>query len=354
MKRLVSTLIFMVFIINPVLAKNAEKLDVKSNSFMDLGRYVETLELNGTDENESETADDFEETAIQEVFQRYEGNAVELKLDNNSDDAINSLNSARVFKLKVNETQYNIENNIKAENMIWDSSKSFSQAFINNTRHLAPIPSIVNSSKIRAGVSKSVTASLGQTSLNDAVGTSVLFVRANESTYNTGSVLTYKGESLNIAVGSFSSSYNHASSGGIVLSTSEINLPKNLGSFAFGGAYMANEQDNYDKNTGGVFAEYRFKRLKLNVQAGESKYTNSNDYDTGLYFVPELKITDSLTLKTRFIRNVTQDTMQDEFVLNYKPKKNNNNLEIELSTTNRYTDTSTINQRIKLSTSFKI
>jgi len=62
----------------------------------------------------------------------------------------------------------------------------------------------------------------------------------------------------------------------------------------------------------------------------------------------------SLSLKTRFIRNVTQDTMQDELVLNFKPVKSKNNLEIELSATNQYTDTANIKQRVWLSTSFKI
>ena len=357
MKKMVLVLILYISIVLVSIGKEEEKLNVESKSFMDLGRYVETLELNETSNNNEEgyeRENRFEEEAIQEVARRYEENAVELKLDNTNEEGINSINGENVFKLKINESQYIIENNIKAENMIWDSSKSFSQAFINNSRHLAPIPAVVNSSKVSTNVSKTVSASLGQTFLNDSVGTSVLFVRTNESTYNTGSVLTYRGDAINMAVGSFASSYNHASSGGAIISSKEIDLPRHIGCFSLGGAFMANEQQNYDKNTGGIFAEYKYKRLKLNAQIGQSKYTNSNSMDTSLYLIPEFQISDSLTLKTRFIRNVTQNTMQDELVLNYKPKKNNNNLEIELSTINQYTNTSNINQRIKLSTSFKI
>ena len=357
MKKLILVFCLLLFCTVPTYGKSADKLDVKSNSFTDLGNYVETLELNDTSSNKEDDLldyDDFEDEAIQDVAKRFEANSVELKLDNDNDERINTVNNDRIFKLKVNETQYNIENNIKSENMIWDSSKSFSQSFINNSRHLAPIPSVINSSKIKTNVSKSVSASLGQTYLFNSLDQQVLFVRANESTYNMGSVLSYKSDALNIAVASFSSSYNNAATGGAILSLKPINLPANSGKLTFGGAYIANEEQTKDKSTSGVFAEYKFKKLKLNAQVGQSKYSNSGNYDTSLYLIPELQLTNSLSLKTRFIRNVTQDTMQDELVLNFKPIKSKNNLEIELSATNQYTNTTSIKQRVWLSTSFRI
>lgn len=343
----------------PSYAKSDDKLDVNSKSFMDLGRYVETLEINDSPEVQTEEKDSiddyiFEEEARLDVAKRYEKNAVELNLNDDADNAMDIVNSDRVFKLKVNETQYKIEQDIKSENMIWDSSKAFTQAFLTDSRHMAPIPGVINSQSIDANVSPYLSASLGQTFLFDSNGPSVLFVRANESTYNTGSIISYKGDAINLSVGSFSSSYNHAASGGAILSTNSINLPKNAGSFVLGGAYFSNEAQDYDKTTGGGFVEYTFKRLKLNAQIGQSKYTNSVDFDTSLYFIPEFRISKSLYLKTRFIRNVSQNTMQDEFVLTYKPIKCKNNLEIELNATNQYTNNNTIKQRLKISTSFKI
>ena len=358
MNKILLVIIIFSFVISPVFAKENEKLDVKSQSFMDLGRYVETLEINeNTIDDESAKVlqdDNFEEEAIIDVAKRYEENSVELNLNDVDDTALDEINSDRVFKLKVNETQYRIEQQIKAENMIWDSSKSFSQAFLNDTRHMAPIPSVVNSSKISANVGSSISAQLGQTFLFDANGPSVLFVRANESTYNTGSIISYKGDSLNLSVGSFSSSYNHAASGGAILSSNSIFLPNNTGSIIIGGAYYSNEAQVDNKTTGGGFIEYTFKRLKLNAQVGQSRFSNAQDCDTSLYFIPEFKISDSLYLKTRFIRNVSQNTMQDEIVLTYKPIKNKNNLEIEIYATNQYTNNSSIKQRLKLSTSFRI
>ncbi len=358
MKKILFFIFLFNFIINPISAKEIEKLDVQSKSFIDLGRYVETLEINekSNEDEVSETIqdDNFEEEAIIDVAKRYEANSVELNLDEIDDSALEDVNNDRVFKLKVNETQYRIEQSIKAENMIWDGSKAFSQAFLNDTRHMAPIPGVVNSSKITADIGSSISAQLGQTFLFDVNGPSVLFVRANESTYNTGSIISYKGDSLNLSVGSFSSSYNHEASGGAILSSNSIFLPRNAGSFIIGGAYYSNEAQAVNKITGGGFIEYTYKRLKLNAQIGQSKFSNSKDFDTSLYFIPEFKISDSLYLKTRFIRNVSQNTMQDELVLTYKPIKSKNNLEIELYATNQYTNNSAIKQRLKLSTTFRI
>ncbi len=358
MKKILTGLIIVFIIVQPAFCKSGEKLNVKSGNFMDLGRYVETLEINETiDDNleeQSSEYDDFEEEAMSDVIRRYEENAVELKLDEVSDSSLDMVNSDRVFKLKINEAKFNIEQNIKNENMIWDGSKSFSHAFFSDSRHMAPIPGVINSSKITTRVSPSISASLGQTYLYDANGSSVLFVRANESTYNTGSVISYNGDFLNLSAGSFSSSYNHAASGGAILSTNAINLPKNAGSFVFGGAYFLNEAQEDNKSTGGGFIEYTYKRLKLNAQAAQSKYSDSSAYDTSLYFVPEFQLSDSLSLKTRFIRNVTQETMQDELVLSYKPKKSKNNFEFEINASNQYAQNYSIKQRIKLSTSFRI
>ena len=354
MRRRLLSILILIFICCPSFAKT-DKLDVKSQSFMDLGKYIETLEINDeTPVQEQKTVDEksFEEDAIIEISKRYEEQAVELKLDDINDGALEDINSDRIFKLRVNENQYRIEQTIKADNMIWDNSKLFTQAFSYNAKKRSPIPGM--SSNLSAQVSPDVEATIGQTYLYDSLGPSVLFVRSNESKYNTGSVVSYKGDGLNLAVGSFSASYNHSHSGGAILSTDDIYLPKNAGSLIFGGAYFANEELVNNKTTSGAFAEYTYKRLKLNAQVGQSKYSNTLDYDTSLYFMPELQVTDSLSIKTRIIRNVTRDIMQDELALSFKPKNNDRNFEFSVTATNKYNQMNTINQSIRLSTSFRI
>lgn len=342
-------MVFFILTTSSAFCKNNPK------NFTELSRYIETLEINDEVKNKQiQKENEFEEQAIIDVAKRYEENAIELKLGDINDSALNDINNDRLFQLKVNETQFKIENGIKNENIIWDSSKSFVQAYFNSSRHLAPIPAVINSSKISTNVSPAISAQLGQVYLNDANGSSLLFIRANESTYNTGSVISYKGSHFNLSTGSFSSSYNHASSGGAILSSKSIFLPNNTGSFILGGGIFSKEEQSSDTTTGGGFIEYTYKRFKLNAQIGQSKYSNSNDLYTSLYLIPEFKLSDSLYLTTRFIRNVSNETMQDELALTYKPKNSKNNLEFEINTSSYYTNSSNINRRIKLSTSFKI
>ena len=80
--------------------------------------------------------------------------------------------------------------------MIWDGSKLFTQAFVYNSKKRSPIPGM--SANLSAQISPDVEATVGQTYLYDATGPSVLFVRANESKYNTGSVVSFKGDGLNL------------------------------------------------------------------------------------------------------------------------------------------------------------
>ena len=82
----------------------------------------------------------------------------------------------------------------------------------------------------------------------------------------------------------------------IILSSNSIKLPYNIGSFVIGSAYFANEEQEDNKTTTGGFLEYSYKRLKLNAQIGESKYSGSNKFDTSIYLIPEFKISDSLYL----------------------------------------------------------
>lgn len=366
--RKVFFLLFLIFFLNSlVYAKQDLKLDVNSGSFLELGRYVQTLEINEKtetkinsekqtmQENVQQEHESFEKETLQDIAKKYEEQAVELTFDDEEEkDVLSEINQDRLFKLKINETQYNIERNIRAENMIWDSSKLFTQAFVYESKKISPIPGYFNSSSIEAQVTPDLSAKVGQTYLYDSLGPSVLFVRANESRYNTGSVVSYKGDGLNISVGSFSASYNHTNSGGVILASDALYLPKNTGSFVLGGAYFSNE-DLYDnKSTGGAFAEYTYKRLKLNAQIGQSKYTKALDSDTTLYFQPELRLTDSISVKSRIIRNVTSDILQDEFAISYNPKNNKRDFSFEINASNQYTQNTSIKQILRLSTSFRI
>lgn len=339
-------------------AKGTEKFDVKDGSFLDFGRYIETFEINDEEEIleenlKEDTSEEFEQAAIKEIEDRFNSNTVSLNLNTN-DDSLSDVNYDRVFRLRVNETQYNIEQNIKSETMIWDSSKAFTQAFQQTSTRLSPIPTIINESYVTAKVSPSLSATIGQKYFYNSTGSDLLFIRSKETTYNTGSIISYRENGLNLAVSSYMSTHTHNHSGGFILSSDSINLPKNTGSFLVGAASYMTNNDKYNNSTTGVFGAYTYKRLTLNAQVADNKYTGATDYGTSVYFVPQLRLTDSIFVKTRIVRNISQNTNQDELVLTFKPKNNKNNFEFEINASNHYNQNFNVKQRIKLSTSFKI
>lgn len=352
--------IFFILILFPSLcfAKGGEKYDVKEGGFLDLGRYIETFEINDEEPVEEENlkeedTEEFEQAAIKEITERFNNNTVNLNLNSN-DDSLADVNYDRVFKLRVNETQYNIEQNIKSEVMIWDSSKAFTQAFQQTSTRLSPIPTIINESYVTAKVSPSLSATIGQRYFYNYTGAELMFIRAKETTYNTGSIISYRENGLNLAISSYMSTHTHNHSGGFILSSDSIKLPHEAGSFVIGAAsYMTGKKSDNDSTTG-LFGAYTYKRLTLNAQVAENKYTGATDYGTSVYFVPQLQLTDSVFLKTRIIRNISQNTNQDELVLTFKPKNNKNNFEFEINASNHYNQNFRVKQRIKLTTSFKI
>lgn len=352
--------IFFILFLMPTFcfAKSGEKYDVKEGGFLDFGRYVETFEINDEVEEEQDVlkeddSEEFEQAAIKEIADRFNSNTVNLNL-NTTDDSLSDVNYDRVFKLKVNETQYNIEQNIKSETMIWDSSKAFTQAFQQTSTRLSPIPTIINESYVTAQVSPSLSATIGQRYFYNYTKAELMFIRAKETTYNTGSIISYRDNGLNIAVSSYMSTHTHNHSGGFILSSDSIKLPHEAGSFVVGAAsYMTGNKKDNDSTTG-IFGAYTYKRLTLNAQVAENKYTGATDYGTSVYFVPQLRLTDSIFVKTRIIRNISQNTNQDELVLTFKPKNSKNNFEFEINASNHYNQNFRVKQRIKLSTSFKI
>ena len=95
------------------------------------------------------------------------------------------------------------------------------------------------------------------------------------------------------------STHTHNHSGGFILSSDSIKLPHEAGSFVIGAAsYMTGKKSDNDSTTG-LFGAYTYKRLTLNAQVAENKYTGATDYGTSIYFVPQLQLTDSIFVKTR-------------------------------------------------------
>ena len=286
-----------------------------------------------------------EEPSLEEV------NIVELQ----TGDLASSIPPAsdKVFILGVEKTHENTY--LKSENMLWHNSRNFFNTYFQDPKNQSPMPIVMNTSYVSNTIGGSARVYYGQSLLGSLNDVSIGFIRANETTYNKGARIENLGKFVNYSVGVYDSTLNNNLSGGMAVSTNEVKVPHVKGAFVFGGGYYANEMDNDNKKTGGLFAEYRLNRLKFNVQAAKSKYSNSENLETSFYFTPELQLTESLSIKTRMVKNISQATNQDEIGLSYKPKRNNpRDFELEMYAANSYNDSELTKQRIRFSAKFKL
>lgn len=278
----------------------------------------------------------------------------EINLDTSDKNSSNNINTSGALFILGAEKVQNI-NELRAINTFWDQSKNFSNIYYQDMKNISPMPSLVNSSYLTTNINSQTRAYIGQSALSDFNGTPVYFVSANETTFDNGFKLVSKANNLNISVGAFNSTLFNRLSGGAIVSTNPFTVPKVAGNFVVGGGYYSNELNNDNKKTGGLFAEYRYKRFKLNLQGAESKYASSPGLEPGVYFTPELKLTDSISLRTRYTKNIAQYTDQGVIGLAYKPVKNNpRDFELSINAANIYTLNTPVSQMFTFSTKFKI
>ena len=288
-----------------------------------------------------------------DIIKKYESGTIELKLSAKTHEEIFTERSQKIFKLEAEK--YTDLDNIYTENMIWDTSKNFRNIFYQDYKNQIPMPSIINSVSLKTNLDDDTTVYVGQVPLSSFGGTTVDFIRSITTTYDYGAKLYRKGEKINISAGAYNSTLQNNISGGAIISSNAINIPHIKGGFVFGGGLYTNETIKGNRNTGGLFAQYSLNRLKLNTQISQNQYSTQEGLETGFYIVPEFKLTDSLSLKTRFVKNISLNTNQDEIGLSYKPQKNNpRDFQFEVYATNTNTDKDTTQQRIRFNAQFKL
>lgn len=356
MKRLIPYFIICIFFFSSAGAQAAKSVSPENaeiinqiNQSLDADEYSELdeddIKSMGYGINPSDTK--------QELEQKYEESAVNLKIEDKTAQEKFDERSQKVFKLGAEKySDYSV---LKTQNMFWDTSENFQKLYYQDYKNRLYLPNMLNSSYITSELNPATSFYVGQRSLSSFDDITVDFVRSNTTTYDVGAKVITRGDSVNFTAGAYNSSLTHLISGGAIIASNPIILPNSMGSFVVGGGYYANEMESDSKNTGGMFAEYRIKRLKLNAEVAKSKYSNTDALETGLYFVPEFQLTDSISVKTRFIKNISQNTNQDEIGLTYKPKKNNpRDLELELNAANTYSDSQVTKQRIRFTATFKL
>ncbi len=243
---------------------------------------------------------------------------------------------------------------IQANNTFWDTSKNFLNTYYSNQMNRRPMPVMFNSSYLKKNIDKNTAVYVGQTYLSDFNNTTVDFIGANTTTFDQGAKVITNTNLLNMSVGMSNSTLNNNLSGGAVVSTNPFSTKWTKGEFIVGAGYYGNELEDDNKRTTGFYGQYKYNRLKLNAQAAKSKYANTEGLETSLYFTPEFQLTDSISIKTRFAKNISQETNQDEIGLSYKPKNNPRGLELEVRAGNSYSNQSNSAQKFRFSAKFKI
>ncbi len=202
-------------------------------------------------------------------------------------------------------------------------------------------------------IAPQIQISTGQVELSDFDGQTIRFISERETRHDEGAKLYYSGQYFNYSTGIFSSTANGTTSAGSVISTKPINL-YDMGTLRLGGGHYAYDVNNSGVNTVGLFSEYRHKKFKLNTQYSNSRNMRDDCSINKIYILPELALTNTLSLKYIHKQNLTEESYQHGFGLKYKPKTFTNKLEFEVDTTTKYYNYMESSQRLNFSTKFKI
>ncbi len=222
-----------------------------------------------------------------------------------------------------------------------------------NTKSARPYMQSSLPMEINVEIGANAKVYVGQVFLSDFENVTLKFMRERETYYNEGAKITVSGQLFDYSVGFFNSTLNNDVSAGSIISTKPLDL-KNFGAVTLGGAHYIYDINNDMVNTLGLFSSYKNKKFILNTQFANSRKLLDNTYENKFYLMPELLLTNSLSLKLILQQNLTDLSTQKGFGIKYKPFKNSNKFEVELNTTTKYSDSLEPSQRLNFSTKFKI
>lgn len=247
---------------------------------------------------------------------------------------------------------------VEAFNTIWDNSDNFRTTFRTTPSLMQTAPSVIHAANYRLRPDANTAIYWGHSSLSDQDDVSVGFVGRLESSYDSGMKIDTKLGNLNISTGIYESLETNNPAGGVVISSDYMNIKGLKGSIKFGGGFYSNEcfDNTSSRNSSGLFAQYKQGKFKLGAQIGETENSDKEGrYDTSLYLIPEYQLSKSISLKSKISSHVSQNYMQQDIGITYKPYKNNPN-EVSFSVNaSLYNGEGTTNkQRVKFSTEFKL
>lgn len=131
---------------------------------------------------------------------------------------------------------------------------------------------------------------------------------------------------------------------------------KKLGKFSFGTMYdsaLYSAQVNYST---GMFAKYESKFFALGAGFSKSTGSNYSSYNDRFYFMPELKLTQRLSVLDVMQTDVSQINKSNKIVLRYSPdlKKYADDVKFELGVAQSFYQNTYVKSSLSFSTIFKL
>ena len=112
--------------------------------------------------------------------------------------------------------------------------------------------------------------------------------------------------------------------------------------------------DEANKNTAGVFTQYKQGKFSLGVQLSQSSYTNGAGSTTqSVHILPRYDINEHLSLKTKLVNNMSIDQIQGEIGLSIRPLKDTDAWSIDVTASNYQSQSVITRQRLKFTTEFR-
>lgn len=302
-------------------------------------------------------ADDFsDDTQVQE--QPVQDDAEEelmfapIELDLSNNDNNNKPVRNKRFFLKA-EKDDKPQPAVKNDGTLWDDSKIFRyQTSLTDNKNIRPMASGYS---LKTKLNDKATVTIGQDGLDGYNGYTINFFAQNGSMYNDGAKINGGTDKFDYTVGAYTQTVSDEKSYGGAISTKPRVYGKSKGTLSFGTGVYSSLLNNDTKNTTGFFTQYQRGRFSLGGQVSQSAYASGAGMTNNIHVLPQYQINEHLTLKSKIVKNMTNEETQEEIGIKFRPFKSDDSMEFELTGGAYFNGAQEMTrQRFKFSTNIKI
>ena len=140
------------------------------------------------------------------------------------------------------------------------------------------------------------------------------------------------------------------------MSPINASFSQKIGRLSFGTNYDSSLDSASVSHSTSVFSKYDGRYFAISTAFSKSTNLNDPNFDSKIFFMPELKLTKNLSLLDVMQTDVNQIYKKNELVLRYTPhfKKYADDVQLELVAGQSFYEDSYINSSVRFSTRFKL